>query len=497
MKGYRWRPIEDLPDDWQKFASSELAGLFAVWKEQLGRLNDSPAYQEFQARLRREWAIETGIIEGLYDIDRGVTHTLIERGFHASLIAHGDATKPAEELIPMLKDHETVVEGLFDFVGQQRALSTSYVKQVHQALTAHQETAKGIDALGQSSQIPLLRGDWKKWPNNPTRDNGVFHEYCPPEQAASEMDRLVEMHQGHLQEGVPPEVEAAWLHHRFTQIHPFQDGNGRVARALASLVFLRGGWFPLVVHRDDRSEYIDCLEHADSGDLSALVSLFGRIQKRAFNQAMTVSSSALLSTDSIEQIISAGFRQLKDKEEKARLLAEEQEKLRSRFNEVAETLLNLTRQRLDAIADGFRQKASVINVKNPQSLSVTDSGGVRPLAMSPHSSDRREIAGQLGYEADDWASGWECLLNFEQTEAPQTLPNVSMHVSVHQLMRSDWRIACGLAYIRIQGQPNPLSLSEEPFQCSTEEKIESITARFNSWLEGALTIGLEQWRRLL
>lgn len=84
---------------------------------------------------------------------------------------------------------------------------------------------------------------------------------------------------------VPPEVEAAWLHQRFAQIHPFQDGNGRVARALASLVFLRAGWFPLVVHRDDRGEYIDCLEQADSGDLSALVNLLGRIQDRIYYNA--------------------------------------------------------------------------------------------------------------------------------------------------------------------------------------------------------------------
>ena len=51
--------------------------------------------------------------------------------------------------------------------------------------------------------------------------------------------------------GVPVEVEAAWLHHRFTQIHPYQDGNGRVARALASLLFIKAGWFPVVVTRDD------------------------------------------------------------------------------------------------------------------------------------------------------------------------------------------------------------------------------------------------------
>jgi Fic family protein len=46
---------------------------------------------------------------------------------------------------------------------------------------------------------------------------------------AAEMDKLVELHREHRAAGVAPEVESAWLHHRFTQIHPFQDGNGRVA----------------------------------------------------------------------------------------------------------------------------------------------------------------------------------------------------------------------------------------------------------------------------
>ena len=56
---------------------------------------------------------------------------------------------------------------------------------------------------------------------------------------------------------------AAWVRHRFTQIHPFQDGNGRVARLLATLVFSRAEWLPLVVRRDDRVRYLDALEAAD------------------------------------------------------------------------------------------------------------------------------------------------------------------------------------------------------------------------------------------
>ena len=102
-----------------------------------------------------------------------------------------------------------------------------------------------------------------------------------PEQVTVEMERLVEFYDRYRREGVVPEVLSAWLHHRFVQIHPFHDGNGRVARALASLVFVRQGWFPLVVHRDQRIDYIDALETADRGDLVPLVGLFAAAQRKA------------------------------------------------------------------------------------------------------------------------------------------------------------------------------------------------------------------------
>jgi prophage maintenance system killer protein len=83
-------------------------------------------------------------------------------------------------------------------------------------------------------------------------------------------------------------VEAAWLHHRFTQIHPFQDGNGRVARCLATLVLLRAGRFPLVVTRDQWGDYIAALEVADAGDLAGLIRLFEQIEKRAYLNAIAI-----------------------------------------------------------------------------------------------------------------------------------------------------------------------------------------------------------------
>lgn len=95
------------------------------------------------------------------------------------------------------------------------------------------------------------------------------------------MDRLIDLHNQYTSIGVAPEVLAAWLHHRFTQVHPFQDGNGRVARLLPSIVFIKAQWHPLVVLRDDRVAYID-LEKADAGALDPLIRLFSSWQTRAF-----------------------------------------------------------------------------------------------------------------------------------------------------------------------------------------------------------------------
>ena len=82
----------------------------------------------------------------------------------------------------------------------------------------------------------MKSGGWKSLPNNPRRADGRIHEYCPPEHVAAEMDRLISMHQSHVVRDAPRDVAATWLHHRLTQIHPFQGGNGRVARRLAGLV---------------------------------------------------------------------------------------------------------------------------------------------------------------------------------------------------------------------------------------------------------------------
>src|SRR5664279_1793326 len=77
---YKWREISDLPED--------LDSLFEVWAREKERIGDDKRVKDFSAELAREWAIETGIVERVYTLDRGITQTLIERGIDSAYIPH-------------------------------------------------------------------------------------------------------------------------------------------------------------------------------------------------------------------------------------------------------------------------------------------------------------------------------------------------------------------------------------------------------------------------
>ena len=172
-----------------------------------------------------------------------------------------------------------------DIVGGARELTNFFVRELHQRLTRSQAYCEAEDQFGQFVKVALKTGEWKKSRNNPRCPDGSIHEYCPPEFVQDQMDQLLAWHEEH--ESVCPEVEAAWLHHRFTQIHPFQDGNGRVARALAGAIFLEAEHLVLVVRdKEHRERYLTALEEADAGDLKPLVDLFADIQIHDLNEAI-------------------------------------------------------------------------------------------------------------------------------------------------------------------------------------------------------------------
>ncbi|MDP3953191.1 Fic family protein [Microbacterium sp.] len=82
---------------------------------------------------------------------------------------------------------------------------------------------------------------------------------------------------------LPPLWRAAVTHAWFTHIHPFHDGNGRVARLLSNLVLIRAGMPPLIVSASgDKGAYITALAASDEGgDILPLARVFRDVLSRA------------------------------------------------------------------------------------------------------------------------------------------------------------------------------------------------------------------------
>jgi Fic family protein len=272
-------------------------------------------FREFNQRLVRRLSVETGILERLYDIDRGTTEALVAAGFVEDIVSRSSTDIEPSRLIDILRDHEAAIQLVMDCVAQSRPLTKSVVHELHAILVRHQDTTTAIDQFGNRLEIPLLKGKFKEHPNNPRRGDGAIHEYCPPVHVDSEIDNLLTWLADYKTDD--PVIVASWFHHRFTQIHPYQDGNGRLARAMTTLILLAAELLPLVVDRDLRVEYITALELADAKDLWPLASLFSRLERSAILQALSIDADKEISNQ--QNLTSTVIAGLADKFGKRRL----------------------------------------------------------------------------------------------------------------------------------------------------------------------------------
>ncbi|MBI5851797.1 MAG: Fic family protein [Planctomycetes bacterium] len=483
-----WSPIEDLSDGLRTEHDPELRTLTTQWQSRKDELKTSAALRNFQQRLVRRWSVETGILERLYTLNEGVTLTLVELGFDAAYLSHGDSDLPPARLIEILEDHREAAEGLFAFVRQGRSLTESYIKELHQQLLAHQTHADAIDSLGHAGRVQVLKGAWKIQPNNPSDrvTRQVVHFYCPPEHVGSEMERLVAMHARHIADGVSFDIEAAWLHHRFTQIHPFQDGNGRVARALATLVCLRAGAFPLVVLRSDKPAYIGALHSADGGDLKPLVELFRSIERRAFLEAMSLASDTIRETTSLRVIA---------EEAKRRMQAAEHERS-AQLRERIEVVQRLAQAYVEEQGRSF------------QVLAGPDVRRIRSEVSVDDDEHRHWFRGQisrcalvLGYFANLVAvNHW---VHFKITSVAIGT-STSVIVAIHTLGRGRIDIAAVSAFVtqRSSSQSGddadvePWSVKpacDSPFTFDGGWDVDTLAKSFDRWLRTAIDRALQIW----
>ena len=98
-----------------------------------------------------------------------------------------------------------------------------------------------------------------KYRTVPVFISGSHYALTPPQKIPSEMKKFVEWF--NKNESKMNTVEfAAKAHQKFVFIHPFVDGNGRVARLVMNLALLRGEYTVAIIPAIRRMEYVAALE---------------------------------------------------------------------------------------------------------------------------------------------------------------------------------------------------------------------------------------------
>ena len=253
---------------------------FPPFSEWAGVAVDEPTFEGYAAALNelragpgaealtravefatRAAAIDTGAIEGLYEVDRGFTFT-VARG-----VAAWEKVIAAREPVVRrsFEDALQAYDFVLDLATTRTDVSEKAIREIHELICASQEKYRVVTSVGWQDR-PLPKGEYKDTPNNPTsRLTGEIHAYAPPIDVPVEMRRLVDELRSPAFAAAHPMLQAAYAHYAFVMIHPFADGNGRVARALASVYLYRRPGVPLVIFADQKEAYLDGLEEADEG----------------------------------------------------------------------------------------------------------------------------------------------------------------------------------------------------------------------------------------
>ena len=223
----------------------ELDGLRPLPPEVTGRV---------EQKLRIESNYHSNALEG-NTLTLGETRSLVLHG----LTARG---KPMREHLD-IEGYDRAVKELSRRASEDQRLNETFILNLHRVLLKEPYEVETSAPDGRNTRRPIAVGAYKTTPNNIVTSTGETYYFTPPEQVPRSMGALLDWYHAREDEGEHPIIIAAIFHYRFVRIHPFDDGNGRMARLLMNRILLDHGYPLAIVRRDARDRYLQELERAD------------------------------------------------------------------------------------------------------------------------------------------------------------------------------------------------------------------------------------------
>lgn len=243
-----------------KYLNKDLQNRIERKLKELNKLRPLPfsAVKKLQEQFQIEMTYNSNAIEG-NSLTLKETFLVINEGITVK-------GKPLKDHLEA-KNHQEALEYLYDLVekDKKQTISERFIRNLHQLVM--QETDKEWAGRYRNSNVIIVGAD-----------------HTPPDaiEVPIEMPKLVGWLRQNRKKLHIIEL-AALLHHKLVYIHPFFDGNGRVARTAMNLLLMQEGYPLAIILKNDRKKYYQVLKKADKGNLIPFVNFIAQSLERSLD----------------------------------------------------------------------------------------------------------------------------------------------------------------------------------------------------------------------
>lgn len=170
---------------------------------------------------------------------------------------------------------------------KETPLTQQFIRTLHKTLLREDYTVYRTLPGGVQTSYVIHAGQYKTRPNSVITRYGDQFEYATPEETPALMSDLVDWYNDAERSGKFTPIElAAIFHYRYIRIHPFEDGNGRIARLMVNYILTRHDYPMIVVRSRKKKEYLEALHRTDL-TVGVAPSLGAYASKRDIQQFLT------------------------------------------------------------------------------------------------------------------------------------------------------------------------------------------------------------------
>lgn len=220
-----------------------------------------PISQEIESKIlqkfRLDWNSHSNNLEG-NSLTYSETKMFLLNGTTAS-------NKPFKDHL-QIKGHNEAINLVYEVAKSDREITENFIRELHFLILKEPYEVDAITPDGKATKKIISIGEYKTLQNHvKTKTNEIFYFAEPFETPAKMHDLIKWLTQEIKKDDINPIILAAEFHYKFIRIHPFDDGNGRIARILMNLILMKFGFPPVIIKTQDKENYFLSLRKADAG----------------------------------------------------------------------------------------------------------------------------------------------------------------------------------------------------------------------------------------